>query len=228
MMIAGLISLEGFETQVVSQINTIMTSKKKKISIIDCKCLIELDADKIKKYLREIKNNGTEILIIKINTNNENYEICKYLQFDVILYAGQNRNLQSIEFENSDEFIAQFSMQAKKLLSFLKEKGIVIINEDFVEPNLFLNDFKNSNLGTITYGFNSKANITTSSIGDRMFDKDFMLYQQKTVKGANGKTISPQEYRIGTGEEKLDIYGALGAVAFAVACGIELNISEYN
>ncbi len=218
MMIAGLISLEGCETQVANLINIILASNKKKTSIMNCKNLIELGTDKIKKYLREIRNNGTNILILKIDINNINYEIFDYLQFDIILYIMHN---------HKEDILPKYKPQMKKLLSLLGEKGIVIINEDFMESHLFLKDLKDFNFDTVTYGFNSKANITTSSIGDKMFDKGFMLYQQKAVKALNGKIISPQEYRIDAGEENSDIYGALGAVAFAVACGIELNLSDY-
>ncbi|HHY23235.1 MAG TPA: glutamate ligase [Clostridiaceae bacterium] len=218
MMITGLISLEEYETQAANLINIILAAYNKKISIINCKNLIELGTDKIKKYLYEIKNNGTDILILKIDINDIDYEIFNYLQLDIILYTMHNYR---------GEILSKYKTQMKKLLSLLNEKGVLIINEDFMEAHLFLEEFKGFNFDTVTYGFNSKSNITTSSIGDTMFDKGFMLYQQKTVKALNGKTISPQEYRIDAGKDKTDIYGALGAVAFAVACGIELNLSNY-
>jgi len=218
MMIAGLIGREEYETQAANLINIILASHDKKTSIINCKSLFELGNDKIKKYINEIRNNGTDILILKIDINNINFGIFDFFQLDIILY---------ILHDYKEEILSQYKQQIKKMLSLLNEKGIVIINEDFKGNPLFLNDLKNLKFDTVTYGFNSKANITTSSVGDTMFDKGFMFYQQKTVKAINGKVITPQEYRINVGEEKVDIYGALGAVAFAIASGIELNLSDY-
>ena len=68
------------------------------------------------------------------------------------------------------EILSKYKTQMKKLLSLLNEKGVLIINEDFMEAHL-LEEFKGFNFDTVTYGFNSKSNITTSSIGDIMFDK---------------------------------------------------------
>lgn len=214
MMITGLISLEEYETQAANLINIILASYNKKTSIINCKNLIELGTDKIRKYLHEIRNNGTDILILKIGINDIDSEIFAHLQLNIILYAMYNYK---------GENLSKYKTQIKKLLSILDKKGIVIINEDFMGSYLFLKELKDFKYDTVTYGFNSKANITTSSIGDTVFDKGFMLYQQKTVKALNGNVIGPQEYRIDAGKEKADIYGALGAVAFVVACGIELN-----
>ena len=48
---------------------------------------------------------------------------------------------------------------------------------------------------TVTYGFNSKASITTSSIGDTVSEDNVICYLQRTISANNGLMIeSFKEY----------------------------------
>jgi hypothetical protein len=209
MTIAGIIGREQNQATAANLINNMLISYNKKTSIVSLRNLIELGRNKMKNYIQEVKKNGTEILILKIDINDINSEVSNYLQqdlkFNIILYI---------------DVSPAYKKQIESLLPLLVENGIIIVNEDYIDDLVSL---KELGFGTVTYGFNSKASITTSSIDDTIFGKEFMLYQQKTVRSINGNTISPQEYRIDVGKE-IDVYGALGAVAFAIASGVELNV----
>ncbi|NLC68389.1 MAG: hypothetical protein GX754_06315, partial [Clostridiaceae bacterium] len=208
---AGIIGQEQNQAVAANLINNMLVSHNKKTSVASLRSLIELGRDKMKSYIHEIRKNGTEILILKIDVNVINGEISGLLQqdlrFNIILYI---------------DVSPAYKKQIESLLSLLEENGIIIVNEDYIDNLDSLLFLKELGLDTVTFGFNSRASITTSSIDDTSSGKKYMLYQQKTVKSINGHTISPQEYRIDTGKE-VDAYGALGAVAFAIASGVELN-----
>ena len=187
MTIAGIIGREENQAAAANLINTILVSHNKKTSIVSLRNLIELGRSKMKNYIYEIKKNGTEILILKIDVSDINSEVLNYLQpdlkFGIILYIDMS---------------PAYKKQIENLLPLLEENGIIIVNEDYINDLVSL---KELGFGTVTYGFNSKASITTSSIDDTILGKGFMLYQQKTVKSINGNTIVPQEYRIDVGKE---------------------------
>lgn len=214
MLIAGLIDRNESLAQTANLINVILTSLKHKTSIVNSKNLAEWGYSKVKNYINELEKNGTSILILKIDVNDINFNIFKYFQFDIILYAlHNNENDSEQEKERKRDII-------KEIRSALNDNGIMIINDDFIDSTILLDNLK---IDPVTYGFNSKASITTSSIDDTMFEKGFMFYQRKPIKSVKGKIIGPQEYRIDVGEKEIDVYGILGAVAFAVASGVEFE-----
>jgi hypothetical protein len=217
MVIAGLIGFKENGKQDTNLFNILPVAHNKKTSIINSISLIEMGATKAEKYFQEIRNNGTDILILKININDIYCEAFDYLRLDIILYSSRCYK---------DMFLLTHSTKIKKLLTLLNEKGILIINEDFFEKHHFPKEVEYAKFDTVTYGFNSKSNITTSSVGDMLLKKGLVLYQQKPINALNGKRINPQEYRFEMKKENTDIYEALSAVAFAVACGIELNVPD--
>ncbi|HEX3028401.1 MAG TPA: glutamate ligase, partial [Clostridia bacterium] len=76
----------------------------------------------------------------------------------------------------------------------------------------------------ITYGFNSKASLTTSSIGDSVFKDEFLCCLQRSIPTNNGMLVEPQEFRLNVQPEYMDPYSVLAAAAFAVVNGIDLNL----
>ena len=89
-------------------------------------------------------------------------------------------NIKNIKFETI-LILRQFNKQ-EMLKKLLENSTYLIINSDIVEN---LNLLENIKATVITYGFNSKATITASSVGE----EEIMLCLQRTLKDKNGKEI---------------------------------------
>ena len=96
-------------------------------------------------------------------------------------------NIKNIKFETII-ILKQFKKQ-EILKKILENATYVIINSDIVEN---LNLLENIKATIITYGFNSKATITASSVGE----EEIMLCIQRTFKNKNGENIEEQEINI--------------------------------
>ena len=96
-------------------------------------------------------------------------------------------NIKNIKFETII-ILRQFKKQ-EVLKKLLENSTYLIINSDIVEN---LNLLENIKATVITYGFNSKATITASSVGE----EEIMLCLQRTIKDKNGKDIEAQEINV--------------------------------
>ena len=211
-LIAGIISQSSKEST-ANLINSIFSASKKRFSIVDSKSLANLDVKRFKAYLAELIKNNTDILILKVNIFDLDKEIFNYLKFDIIIFT-----------DKADDFKESISDDYKEAMrrafSLLDEKGIAIVNADDNELTNFLNGIKHY---IITYGFNLKASITTSSVGDLVDKNDIMCCLQRTVFARNGSVIEPQEFIIKTQPEMYDPYNVLAAATFALVNGVDLN-----
>ena len=66
----------------------------------------------------------------------------------------------------------------EKNIFIISEKGVAIVNSDDNDLSSFLSGIKHY---IVTYGFNLKASITTSSVGDFMDKDDIMCCLQRTI-----------------------------------------------
>ena len=96
-------------------------------------------------------------------------------------------NIKNIKFETI--VITRKFKNVEILKKMLQNVKYVIINSD-IENNL--NILENINATVLTYGFNSKATVTTSSVED----DDIIFCVQRTLKTKNGKLIEPQEIKM--------------------------------
>ena len=212
MIIAGLTGYGVDLTQTANLIYTILNSHNKKVSVLDYKNL--KDVKTLKSYIQEIRKNCSDFLIIKIDySKNLEHELLKYIQFDIILHNNGTDPVCEWNIYDYNEII-------EKLLPFLSIKGTVILNGDFLIEPLYIRD---PELLVITYGFNSRAELTTSSVSDTLFGREFIFYQQKSIRTIDGRYICPQEYRINTDKTNVDVYTILGSVAFSLIGGIHLK-----
>lgn len=213
MLIAGIISQSNKEST-ANLINSIFSASKKRFSIVDSKSLSNLDSKRFKAYLSELLKNNTDILILKVNISDLDKEIFDYLKFDIIIFTDK-----ADDFKESISDAYKESM--RKAFSLLDEKGIAIVNADDNELTNFLNGIKHY---IITYGFNLKASLTTSSVGDLVAKNNIMCCLQRTVFARNGSIIEPQEFIIKTQTEMYDTYNVLAAATFALVNGVDLNL----
>jgi UDP-N-acetylmuramyl tripeptide synthase len=212
MIIAGIIDQDE-KMGTINLINSLFSPAGKKVSMIDSGSLTQLDFFRIKCYLNELERNNTDILILKINLLDVYKEVFGFLHFDVMVFADKADDLKEIFNDN-------FSELMPKVFSLMDEKGIIIVNADDSEIIQFLHGLK---YYTITYGFNSKASITTSSIGDDVYKENFMCCLQRTISVKDGLLIEPQEYRIKITSNDFDSYSVLAAATFAIVNGVDLN-----
>jgi len=108
----------------------------------------------------------------------------------------------------------------KRAFSLLKEKGIAIVNADDNELNKFFKDIKHY---IVTYGFNLKASMTTSSIGDLVAKDNMLCCLQRRIYTKNGTVIEPQEFKVKTDLESVDPNNVLAAATFVLVNGFDIN-----
>lgn len=101
-------------------------------------------------------------------------------------------NIKNIKFETI--IIAREFRKIENLKKLLEKATYLIVNSDIEENLNLLKDIKAT---VITYGFNSKATITASSVGE----EEMMLCIQRTLQDKNGKNIEPQEIKLSINED---------------------------
>jgi len=206
MLIAGIIGHEG-RVQTANLISSILSSTGKKVNVIDSKNLIELDSQRFKNYLSELKRNGTDILVIKIGIEDLSSVIFDDLNIDIMIYTEKSGE-DNVDNSSTGEHM-------KRVMSLMNEKSIAIVNIDDRELAKIMYSVKNY---IISYGFNSKANMTTSSIGDA-----FICCLQRSISDKNGTLIEPQEYRLDINTSAFDSHSIMAAITFAIINGVNPN-----
>ena len=212
MLIAGIVTPDC-KMQTEGLINSILTSTGRKVSMIDAASLSGFDVSRIRMYLRELDMSGVDILILRMCLPNVRREITDLFNFDIILYTGKMDDSTPMPDDSSSGILCG-------LCTRLDEKGIVIVNVDDAELIRFLNGLR---CYLVTYGFNSKASITTSSVGDTVNENGFMCCLQRAVHAKNGILVEPQEYRLNMELKGQNIYSILAAVTFAIVNGVDPN-----
>lgn len=119
-----------------------------------------------KTIVEQLKLNESSVLFIK----EKSIENIKNITFETIIITRQFKKVE----------------QLKKIL---EKATYLIINSD-IESNLHL--LENIKAAVVTYGFNSKASITASSVKD----EEMMLCIQRAFENKEKKVIEPQEIKL--------------------------------
>lgn len=119
-----------------------------------------------KQIVERLKIDENLIILIK----EKNIENIKNIKFDTIILDRKFNN-------------------EKKLKMVLKNVKYLIINCDVVKSLNVLNDIE---INVITYGFNSKATITASSVGE----EEILVCLQRNIINAKKQKVEPQEVKI--------------------------------
>lgn len=125
---------------------------------------------------RNLKDKDVKVISI----NNNSIKNIKNVRFETILMDDilieDNKNLNSRE-------------NRELLKKIIKNSKNIILNSDILEN---LEMVKNLNLSLITYGFNSKATITMSSLED----DSMLVCLQRNIKVIDGSIIEQQEIKM--------------------------------
>lgn len=209
MLIAGILGSEG-KFQTAGLINSILTQKGKRISVVDSKNFPGPDKKRIKSYISELERNNTDILLLKINPADIDGFFLSDMHFDIIIYTDK-----SVESDSAKPYYGM-----ERAFSLMSDKGVAIVNVDDVE---LLNLLQGLRQHVVTYGFSTKASITTSSVGDSVLENNFICCLQRTISTRSGEVIEPQEYKLEFDGGGFDTRSVLAAASFAIVNGIDLN-----
>lgn len=217
MIIAGIIE-SGNDCTTINLISKIFNDSDKKISIINSGCLTGLDYRKVPEYKRELKKNGVDILLIGIKLEDLIHDVFLGFNFDVIIFVNQADEILEGDNNNIKEL-------TEKLFLLTDDKGTVILNADDHERISLLQGKRYS---VLTYGFNSKASVTASSIGEGIYRESFICCLQRNLLTNDGNIIEPQEFEIKVNSGFVDSYSVMAAAAFAIFLGAILTPYSKN
>ena len=131
----------------------------------------ENDSNYIKnEIIRKSKKNRFEI----ININKKSIENIKNIRFDTIVIN-----------DNIEDFIEN----SKYLEEIIEKSSYIIINSDIVTNLALIN---NNKAQVITYGLNSKASLTISSVNE----DSVLICIQRAIKSVYNKIIEEQEINV--------------------------------
>ena len=132
--------------------------------------------------------------LIGIYTQSVNEPYLKQ-QLTDILPENQIFFLKENSIQNLTNIKFSIIMQIMKNNTFIIEKCDYLIFNTDIKENIVL--LENLTFYLITYGFNSKATITTSSVEEQKM----LICLQRGIKNLQGKIIEPQEIEIETSQE---------------------------
>ena len=141
----------------------------------------ENNENRIRRFLLE-KLGWPESSILCIKE--KSVENIKNIRFETILLAKQFKNVEALK-------------------NILKHTTYLVSNVDIEQNWEILKDLE---LTVITYGFNSKATITASSVEE----DQVMVCLQRTMKTREGKQMEPQEIQMEKLESVNDTMGVTG------------------
>lgn len=217
MLIAGIFGSKG-KLQTAAIISSMLAAQGEKVSVIDSTRLPAMDGSKIKAYIAELEKNSVDLLLLKIELADIDRLLSDGLQFDILIYTDKAED--GLDFEK-----LEYKNKVKQIFSLMADKGVAIVNVDDNELIRLLQGMKHR---FVTYGFNTKASVTTSSIGDSVFKDGFICCLQRSISARNGKIIEPQEYKLQLESGEFDSHNVLAAASFAIINGIDLNNIDGN
>lgn len=217
MLLTGIIGKES-GAKTTSLIISMFSLNSKKVDVIDSEFLSDFSLESFENYLRKLSETDADVIIFKINSDFIKKEFYKKLNFDIIIYQDKADDLFVGKIE-------EYKKIMKKIFLLLNKRGVAIVNIDDYALASFLHGMK---YYVITYGFNKKASITASSIGDTLYNNDFMCCQQRVLLTRDGHEIEPQEYKINIDSKEVDPYSVLAATTFAIINNVDVGGATFT
>lgn len=209
MVVTGVIGSKN-NSIILKNISSLLSDKSVKVSIIELQNFIEGGSEVLQSYLRELSKNNIETAIIYINDESIRFINNISIEFDIILFYMDNNNLRFLE-TNKDNF--------SHAIRHIKKDGFLLINSDIL---LFQDILEGKALHFVTYGFNSKANITASSVGDGHSEEFFLCSLQRPNINIRKEVAEPQEFKFKRFYPNASDYEMLAVIALAIVLGIDI------
>ena len=99
-------------------------------------------------------------------------------------------NMKNIKFETILILENDIQIKERNVLKQVEKNAKYLITNSDNEKNLFV--LNNLNVNVITYGFNSKASVTASSVTD----EEILLCVQRNIQKIDGEVIENQEIKV--------------------------------
>lgn len=113
-----------------------------------------------------------------------------------------NNNLENFRNVKFDSIVINNEIEDKYLLDKILEKSkYVLYNSDIKTKENFSKDLYQN---IITYGYNSKAVVTISSVTD----ESYLIYIQKNIDGYN-KSVGIQEIKFEKNKKNINVYDGM-------------------
>lgn len=126
-----------------------------------------------------------------------------------VTYLAKNKDISNFNI------VVLSEKNKNQICNTVSPDTFLIIDSDIISP---LDIVCQQKVYLITYGLNSKATLTASSLdGNQMF-----LCLQRTVIDINNNEIEPQEFSI-LKNDKYDVAGLMSIVATCIVCGIPIK-----
>ncbi|NLK21572.1 MAG: hypothetical protein GX308_05715 [Epulopiscium sp.] len=162
-------------------------------------------------YIKELEKNNIDIAILRLTKEGIKNNYFLGIAFDIIIYT----------IDRGEEEYKKFYLDKGKLFFALNADGVYIMNADDRGAFKLL---KGSRTRLITYGFNPRASITTSSIQQEDINKRLQFCVQRTLTTFSGKKLEPQEFSITLPlNQEQEVYSALAAVTAAMINDIDIG-----
>ncbi len=132
----------------------------------------------------------------------------------IILKEDNIENFKNITFETIAIFSSKETIFKKEemIANIIKKAKYLIINSD---EKILLHEIKMINGNIITYGFNTKSTITTSSVNE----ESILICIQRMIKNRLEEVIEPQEIEVETHRHRVNTSIIMGLFSIVLVYG---------
>lgn len=147
------------------------------------------------------------------NSKNEEYMIemlSEYFPIENIIFI-TDKNIDNIKNIRFETVIIDCNIKNRDMLKvIISNAKFIILNADLM---LDLGILENLDLTIITYGFNSKATLTVSSVSE----SNIIICLQRIIKNIFGEKYEPQEFEVEI-NQNLDIHAVICVQSILLIC----------
>ncbi|MGF7059579.1 Mur ligase family protein [Brassicibacter mesophilus] len=166
--------------------------------------------------LNRMAQQGVQVVIMEVSSHGLKFHRTYGLDFDIAIHT----NIE-IDHMNIHKDINDYINTKKMLFDSLKRNRISILNID--DNNAMKLIMDNDKTLILTYGLNSKASITASSL-ELNKEVCFTVCLQRGLTALNGTEVEPLEFPVKLNlMGKHNVYNSLAAIGVALYFGISPN-----
>lgn len=214
MIIIGVTSTKD-KVPVADSISTLLQLNKLKVNVIESLDNKISTPKELKEYVKVLKKSETDVLIISLTNDAIEKGLYSNISFDIVVHT------LNLKEQNDSECILHENIRNDNtIIKKLNDKGYLVID---IDDDNYMELLQGVNAYLLTYGLNSKATITMSSINDK--NNKLSICQQRTIRTFSGKVVEPQEFIINIKNSSTQkIYNVLATVAVGLIFNVNSQI----